>query len=257
MRRKKRNRWVVFALACIGTSLVIQTLFAFIHSPLDQTNAEYFNTLADFGAITAPLLNIAGFLMIYVAFQQQNKSMEQGRHEFELSYVENTFFNLINLYNEHINRIQDTFRGTIKEESNFFVFANSHLKKQLRTDPSFEHLQKVYQIFYQEQHRNIDHFVRHIFLIFSFIFESRTLKFLHEKEKKELQDHYLEIFKAQLSNSELLLLFYHLMGRKEGSMKTQIEICRNASLFQQLFDNGLIPNQTYWHEFQNLELDNL
>ena len=215
---------------------------------------DVYNTLSNWGAFTAPLLNIAGFFMIYLAFQQQNKSMALAREEFEINYQETFFFNLINLYYEHINKIQNSFQGGGHGNSNFFVHVHSYLEKSLRDNAELATLNKAYENLYRDNHRHIDPFIRHIQFILSFIREGKSLQTLSPNRRTEIQEHHLNVLKSQLSSSELQLLFYHcLCKRKEmGVAFTNI---KESKLFQRLKKDKLLIHESYWDEYQ--KLDNL
>lgn len=162
--------------------------------------------------LTAPFLSVAGFLMIYAAFRQQASDTQSAREEFSIQRFESTFFQLIQLYHQHVNSIQQSYAQKAKEE--FFEAAHRYLKKQISNSQDPEKIQEAYVHFYRKHFNYIDHFVRHILFTLNFVHHNQVFSDLKDADQE--RERYLGILRAQLSTEELFLLFYHTLCDPTG-----------------------------------------
>lgn len=68
-----------------------------------------------------------------------------------------------------------------------------------------------YNSFYEERQRNLAHYYRMVYHIFKFIDESGF--------DEEIRSKYANIMRAQLSNYELLILYYNCIGKHGANME--------------------------------------
>ncbi|RMG70673.1 MAG: hypothetical protein D6722_08395 [Bacteroidetes bacterium] len=139
------------------------------------------------GGITAPLLNLAGFVMIYVAFRQQARDGESQQFD-------QTFFQLLNLHHQNHNTIQTSFRSGQSGSRNFFQFACTYLK-----NAEASKAEAPFATFYAQQYDHIDLFARHALFAIRYVLDSHLLQPRHREQ-------YMQLLRSQFSTDELSLL---------------------------------------------------
>ena len=115
---------VAGVVAAIGLILILVavgiTAQMYYKTPISE-NSEYYNTMSDWaGGVSTPLLNLAGFLMIFAAFLKQAQDAKEAKKESDLQRFEQSLFNLLNLLHQIVFRIQDSFKQKRGDRSNFF-----------------------------------------------------------------------------------------------------------------------------------------
>lgn len=244
-----------------------------------------------FGGVVGAIWSLAGVILFYIALQEQRKDIKINQEalikqieEFELQRVElgetravfkdqsetlkiqrfeNTFFQLMNLYNEIIGNLK--FESYEKRE--VFTMSGEILRVNFRNyldnyvgdgyggfklESVFElnhindvepHINSVYKNFYFERtSQKLSNYFRTVYHIFKFIHQS---KLLDEKEKQ----FYASIFRAQLSSDELYLIFYNSIHKNLGYPNMLFLIKRFDVL--QNFDFGLVSIFKYHYELFN------
>lgn len=128
-------------------------------------------------------------------FKDQNKTMKKQRFE-------NTFFNLLSLHNEIVSS------ASIDRGNNMYftsrqvyeVIFNNFKMNYARnsTDTSLDKTRAVFNDFYNRHEAILGHYYRNLYRIYDFISHS------------DIDDKifYAKIVRAQLSNKEMVLLFY-------------------------------------------------
>ena len=212
-------------------------------------NTEYgfgLNLLGDFMAGTvASIWSLAGLFFIYVAFLGQkqqllNQQMEIMYSQLEVKYTrlelsgqkeemkeqnntlrqqkfENTFFQLLSLFNSIVNSIDIRENNTknIQQQGRdcFRIFYNNLLSQieavmrgkkikgeiVLLKNSTKEQIVEGYDVFYNLHKSDLSHYFRTIYHIFKFIDESK----IEDKRR------YIAIARAQLSSYEQAVLFYN------------------------------------------------
>lgn len=147
-------------LIWIGISLLIIGLFFFLYkSSFNIKNEVDTSKLSEFGdyfgGVIGAIWSLAGVILLYVALDEQRKDIKINQNalikqieEFELQRVElsetreifkeqsitlkiqrfeNTFFQLINLYNEIISNLQITYNNESYEKRDVFAFGLNNL----------------------------------------------------------------------------------------------------------------------------------
>lgn len=171
-------------------------------------------------------------------FQEQNKTLKQQRFE-------NTFFQMLSLHNTNIDALGDSrktgsgimtvsSRGYLKE---LHKELNNTLVRMPESDKnSIEKINILYDGFYSSRQSSLGHYLRFLYRIFKFVDES-------DVEDKKF---YTNIVRAQLSNQELLILFYNCLNPRFENFKIYIE---KYSIFDNLPISGLHSKQmtSFYH----------
>lgn len=158
-------------------------------------------------------------------FQEQNKTLKQQRFE-------NTFFSMLSLHNDIVNSLI-----VKKHRENDYAQGREIFKEFIKYfrrawDANQANPKDVNQIFtdtYNNIFSNITgHYFRNLYRIFVFISESDV----------DNKQHYAKIVRAQLSNHELVILFYNCYYHHRG-LKFQ-KYTKTYDLFDNLNPNDLI-----------------
>ncbi len=136
-------------------------------------------------------------------FKRQNKTMQKQRFE-------NTFFNLLSLHNEIVSSIAvPKGGGEYHNSREAFSFILENFKRNYAknvADVSLKKTQSVFTDVYARYEHVLGHYYRNLYRIYVFI----------ENSDIEDKDFYAKIIRAQLSNSEWILLFYNSYFLEEG-----------------------------------------
>lgn len=185
-------------------------------------------TIGDmFGAVNALFSGLAFACLIYtvwlqrIELQLQRRELTLTRTELEGQKLqlaaqnetlrkqnfEDTFFQLLRMHNDILNAI-DLVGGdktTTHGRDCFAVFSRRYYKTLVRyrgahpNEPELESIRGAYREFFAEHQGELGHYFRSLYNIVKFVKHSSV-------EDKRL---YTNLIRAQLSNQELLLLFYN------------------------------------------------
>ncbi|MBB4117008.1 putative membrane protein [Rhizobium sp. BK226] len=230
------SRGVFTALLSLAFASMGAVFVVAVHAQAGEKN---WGTFGDFlGGVLNPVLTFLSFmaLLFTIILQQREihgakedaKVLQSQRHADRLSsermQFENTFFQMVSIHNTIVNSI-DVDRGPSKN--------------QLRGRECFKHFRDVMQAFYDADHspdelkkslaahdhlwksyqNDLAHYYRYLYNIIRFINESDVNK-----------TRYIRILRAQLSDFELLVLFYNGLFPLAAKFKEYVE-------FFTLFDN--------------------
>lgn len=243
MSKKKLNKENKTILVYISITLTI-VLSAWLanYFLLKDLTPEKRGTFGDmFGSVNAIFSGLAfGGVIITILLQKkelklQRKELRETRKEFhiqnktlKLQRFENTFFQLLNLHNEIVTKVQIT---KSIGHSKFQVFQGraafkiyvEHFFDTLMTIPKEEienaykriylHLSESYIEFYNNKGGlDLSNYYRNLYHIFKFVHKT---EFLTNDEKQ----FYSNLVRAQLSNNELLLILYNSLVGGFGKPK--------------------------------------
>lgn len=293
-------------LIIIGVVLVFVGLILFLISAQFNINGEIdtsrFSEFGDyFGGVIGAIWSLAGVILFYVALQEQRKDIKINQNaliqqikEFELQRVElsetrevfkeqsetlkiqrfeNTFFQLLNLYNEIISNLQLTVQSDVKEKRDVFSLSATILKNTFKNYLNkyeydefggytlsdtvelneFKEVEPYITAAYINFHYNtssqkLSNYFRTVYHIFKFIYKSNLL----DDDNKQF---YASIFRAQLSSDELFLIFYNSIQDNFGFPKMLFLMKRFEIL--ENFDFGLITVFKYHFELFNYKVDQI
>ncbi|WP_181170877.1 putative phage abortive infection protein [Mesorhizobium sp. B2-1-3] len=227
----------------VGGIVVIVVVFAMAVINLGDT--KDMGTFGDFvGGVINPILTFFTFvgLLITIVLQQKAASSadlaaqkteatltEQLKSQKRQSF-ESTFFQMLNLHNTivssmDIRRFQREDGSTpsdIKGRDCFELFSKElreHYDLRINI-PEIDRIQAAYQEFWSEWQQDLGHYFRYLY---------NVIRFIHESNVGHLR--YMKLLRAQLSDYELLILFYNCLTPKGHNFKQFVE---NYSLFDNL-----------------------
>jgi hypothetical protein len=156
----------------------------------------------------------------------QKEQLRAQNETFQKQSFENTFFSLLGLHNDTVNRLN--IRGRSADASatitgrncfaRYYEFSfRGEFGSRLAEDPDAEHIlliDQAYQAFLLARQSELPHYFRGLYHIITFVKNS-------DIDNKVL---YTNTVRAQLSNYELLLLFYnYLSGLGREKFKPLVE----------------------------------
>lgn len=229
------------------TLLIIGILMIFIpYDIIDKKTIFYFvfNTkeydkLGQFiSGVTSPFISISAFILLYMTYKSQKEELEQSRSvmenqskTMELQRFENTFFQMLSLHHQIVNGIDlvekynitttkgiggfqpraiFSHEGTIQNAERTIigrdVFMNRYQSfyDELKESEESEMFIETYIVFYTKFQSDAGHYFRNVYRIIKLV-DITNMSF----EKKY---YYTSIIRAQLSDYELLWLFYNCLS---------------------------------------------
>jgi uncharacterized membrane protein len=230
------SRGVFTALLSLAFASMGAVFVVAVHAQAADKN---WGTFGDFlGGVLNPVLTFLSFmaLLFTIILQQREihgakedaKVLQDQRRADRLSsermQFENTFFQMVSIHNTIVNSI-DVDRGPSKnqlhgrecfkhfrDEMQTFYDADATADELKKSLAAHDHLWKSYQ-------NDLAHYYRYLYNIIRFINESDVNK-----------TRYIRILRAQLSDFELLVLFYNGLFPLAAKFKEYVE-------FFTLFDN--------------------
>lgn len=249
--------WIGWSSIFLGIAIGILG----IYSQLQGTEEVKLSETGDFiGGTVASLWSLSGLFFIYVAFLGQQKQMLIQRQElrfsryevkanrmelegqkkqmveqsqtFKLQRFENTFFNLLDLHHQIVNNIESQFDEVHKKNGKVVnnqrivlrgrdVFKNDyprlleHIGKNIKNE---EELNKKYLHCWYEFQKNFGHYFRNLYRIIKLVDETS----FPNSEDFMVRYKYTSMIRAQLSDHELLWLFYNSLSDNGKKFKPLI-----------------------------------
>ena len=203
-----------------------------------------------FGSVNALFSGFALAGIIYTIWLQrkelklQRKELRETRREFveqnntmRAQRFENTFFHMLTLHHEIIDKLETTgiFRGkvgskraafeTMSEDLEFCISSKlkdenetteqkeSYISKVNSLGEAYDAIKSAYEEFYFKRHEGqLSHYFRSIYHLFKFIYE-------HDDLSVEDKKRYTSLARAQLSQDELYIHYFNAMYPEMGNPK--------------------------------------
>lgn len=217
-----------------------------------------------FGAINSLFSGLA-FAGIIFTIMLQRKELELQRRELEetrdvfitqntmLSQEksENTFFQLLNLFNTIVNNIdlrskqsknevistgRDCFETFYNKFKLYLNQSNKEKANSFSADWTLEEALTAYTVLYNNNESDLSHYFRTLYHIIKFV----------ENSNLENKNQYTAIVRAQLSSYEQALLFYNCL-HSNGNEKFK-PLIENYALFKNL-NTSLILRENHLNEY--------
>ncbi|MAS87833.1 MAG: hypothetical protein CMH30_07670 [Micavibrio sp.] len=193
------------------------------------------------GGLLNPLLTFLTFIGLLITIILQQTELKEARKEFSRSanaldnqntYIqkqifESTFFQMLSLHNSIVNslaykkktqkrkNVEDIGRSCFNHLYTDFseIYKNKKNKKAAPyTGDELKTIRQAYKSFWDENNRILGHYYRYLYNLIRFIDESSTEKIT-----------YIRLVRSQLSDQELLCLFYNSLTENGKKFKPLIE----------------------------------
>lgn len=221
--RKKSEFHTLWVLTLLAIAISLGVLYFYIEQfgsvrSSDQKNWAQFGDYV--GGLLGPAFAFLGLIALLVTIRLQSKELAISSRELahsakaladqssslKLQNFENRFFNMLSLHHEIVNgldlrsdkevntRGRDCFREFYRELSEY-------LNKAIRGDLGTydQGVLYEYENFYRRYGFELNHYFRNFY---------RILKYINEADVDNKRE-YSGVLRAQLSNAELVLLFYN------------------------------------------------
>lgn len=198
------------------------------------------------GGFVGTVFAFVGLLLLYETLSLQRKEFTDSRQVFIKQQFDNSFFELLRLYNEIVNKISiKNGKDTIRSRE-FFKLEKEKLQSAFQSQGSLSKNRriaiKMYEDFYVEYQEITSSYFRTLFRLYSLIDKS----LISEKDKAE----YSKILRAQLSNSELFFIRYNAMteqGKNSGFFINKYNYLKHLSNFD------LLEFKFWWSRLDKFE----
>lgn len=282
---KKSNDTKDYSITIIGivSVVIIVGLWVFTYYNLKGVPHEDRGTFGDmFGSVNALFSGLA-FAGIIFTILLQRKELKLQREEIKLTRdefvtqnrtlkvqrFENTFFSLVALHNQIVNNIvyvkkTEPLIGTPKVTNHkgrdSFLHSFIELKNLLKGASNGVN---IYLVFYPKVKTNFGHYYRNLYRIFKIIDETEFFSYSDldlDKSNPEGQSaykvanfkeryRYTSIVRAQLSDYELIFLFYNCLS-VNGNHRFK-PLVENYSLLKNL-NQKEVPNQELLTDYEDI-----
>lgn len=193
-----------------------------------------FSGLAFCGIIFTIILQSKELKLQREELANTRKEFETQNETLKVQRFENTFFNLLNLHHQIVNSMDITYYK-MKEKANgitrfvvnineekesvklsgrdVFKYQYDKLHKEMKDDPNSYELK--YMLHYEKSHTDFGHYFRNLYRMIklvdttSFFYEDSVVS---ENEIFQMKYRYISIIRSQLSDYELLWLFYNCIS---------------------------------------------
>lgn len=249
----KENR-VLIAIAVVAGLLVIAPVsgYIFMYGYNPVYSHEKWAQFGDFfGGVLNPIYALLAFIALLYTINLQRTELRHARNEFrrsadalidqgksiEKQNFESTFFHLLNTHNNIVSSIDlHSDKGKVTTGRDCFRVFYTRLTKIFRQNQQRfvnktdrQMLDSAYRTFWKDHQTELGHYFRYLFNI---------IRFLDESQYSE--GPYIKFLRAQLSDQELLLLFYNCLSPQGAPF---IEYVYRYELFDNLPKLRLLENQ--------------
>ncbi len=248
MNREKDNE-ISISLIGLGTVLLIIGLWFLTYFLLKDLGLDERGTLGDmFGTVNALFSGLA-FAGIIITILLQRKELKYQREELKATRkefviqnktlrtqrFENTFFGLINLHNQIVKDIDFEKHDLLSSTSETFIGRDAFQQafKELRQELKQSEFDIAYKKVYTRHSTDFGHYFRNLYRIIKIIHSTEFVSKEELESKKLLNSHYdfnylerykyTSIVRSQLSDFELLILFYNSISKYGKKFKPLIE----------------------------------
>lgn len=194
----------------VGSSaiaLLVSAFFLKFYQSKDFDGVAYWGQFGDYiGGILNPIFGLISVVMVSVTLQLQIKS--NNKQDFE-----NQFFALLGLYTSVLQSIdRDDRRSGVKKSGRdcFFIFYHDILKIAKGSSIT---LSDAYVFFFSDRGWEIEHYFRTVYHMFKHVRDGNINGLITENEKKK----YYDLIKSQLSQYELVLLWFNTESEHKGN----------------------------------------
>lgn len=202
---------LVKALIWTGVILFVFLVVIYFINFYSKNQSDNLYGLSHLGGILAgsvgTLWSLAGVILIYFTFLKQEKRLDNLEKKRKYSQFETKFFNLLTAHNDIKKNLVDIYKENDKSkvgDINGIAILN---KLQLTTLNKIKSLNQIDRIrheikdLWQSQSVGVNHYFRQL---------QNTVLFVKKSDiSNEDKTHFMEIVKNQLSDVELVALFYY------------------------------------------------
>lgn len=180
------------------------------------------------GSCVGVFFTLAGTLLVFENLKMTRLNNEKNQLLTQKNQFENIFFNLLTQQRQ----IKDGIKTSVYFEdgnvetsgSNFFDDLATRIKIDFESKTKTqEELIKLYNYWYTIHNSDLGHFFRHLYHIVKFVDQSPYCKAIINNSDFLQNTDYIKILRAQLSNSEIVLLALNGLTKQGEKFKKYID----------------------------------
>lgn len=231
MNNKKTDYLRMFVIIAICFIVIVMCTTLYFGHDVDESVRGTFGDM--FGAANALFTGLS-FVGLIVTILLQRRDINAQRDEVTLQSFENTFYNLLQIHRETVNNLEKNkvsrkTSGGITVEKDIsikgravFIHIYGRYIDHLTADRKFN--DNAYLSVYKQNWEILGHYFRGIELILITIDQLKM-----SDNEWDYKFRYVDILKAQLSEYETAILFYHFLSSKSAGFK---KIAEKYTLFE-------------------------
>lgn len=238
----KKASIIIFAIAAIAIMIAIFSYFSVFNGEVSKSQ-EVWGLFGDFfGGTLNPLLAFLSLVAILYTLLIQarelshsTKALQDQSEHLQTQAFESTFFSLVAMHNENIRTLdlEDSEEQRVRGRAVFRVLygrlkdAYEADKRIINTSDEIKIIRSAYKRFYKKNQKFHGHYLRAVKKLIDYV----------DHRCSSNKDEYWEVIKAQLSDYELLLVFYHSICE---SGYVSFEFLKSKFLFENLPEEELL-----------------
>lgn len=199
-----------------------------------------------FGGLNTLFTGLAFAGLVFTIFLQKTQ-LKEAEDEQVRQRFENIFFQLLNSFNQLIYSTEIVSDGEVRKSHDAFVKLFQELngsyilydrqcgdinENGLDLEKITALVNKKYSLFYDAYQAHLGHYYRTLYHIFKFIYLSSL--------RQEDKDFYAHLVRAQLSDQQVVLLFYNCFSKEGRGFKFYVE---EYTLLKHLPEQSLPVNE--------------
>lgn len=237
LRTKKSimgSRLVLTALAIFGLAMVVGGLFLpriinWLHPLGNREWAEMGQRGDLYGGFLNPLLSFLAFMGVLYSIYLQRIDLRESQEESRRQAFEATFFQLLAQQNRIVeamdlrnsdkaetSRGRDCFESFVRDIEIRYRGMNASFQGDLRREIAAE-----YQNFWLKRRQDLGHYFRFLYNFIRYVDEADLPRLPGDQIDPKLK--YMRIVRAQLSDYELVLIFYNSFGNHGAKFNEFVE----------------------------------
>ncbi|HZH11151.1 MAG TPA: putative phage abortive infection protein [Microvirga sp.] len=185
-----------------------------------------------FGGFLNPLLTLLTFTGVLYTVYLQRMELAENRAETERQgrslarqNFEATFFQMLTIHNGIVNAIDIQKTQGLKNGRDCFRTFRTRLRDLYNSNRSQysseeDAIRDIYNVFWDRSRQDLGHYFRYLFNFVRFVDD---FDFSFESNPVEAKLRYMRLIRAQLSDYELIILFYNCLSSHGGEFKTYVE----------------------------------
>ncbi len=208
-------------------------------------------TFGDFiGGFVGTIFALVGIFLLYATLQVQRQELTDSRKVFVKQQFDNTFFELIKLFNQIFTDIKVETDDGIKVQKELFDFEMKSMQEEFVPKRTFAQNRnlaiELYQKFYVKYLKLTSVYFKTLYRIYNLIDKSD----ISDKDKIE----YAKILRAQLTDSELFMIRYNAMTENG---RASIEYINKYNILKHLSNFELLEFKDWWKDLDSNEKNGL
>lgn len=226
-------RWVLVGLGLVGLLLIgggllLPKIINSLH-PLGPRDWQEMGQRGDlYGGFVNPLLSFLAFMGVLYSIYLQRIDLRESQQEAQRRAFETTFFHLLDQQSRIVEamdlrnsdkhetaRGRDCFQNFVKEIDSRYRGMDAAFNGNLRQQIAVQ-----YRNFWVRRRQDLGHYFRFLYNFIRYVDQSDLPQLMSDTEAPKIK--YMRLLRAQLSDYELVLIFYNSFGDHGQKFNTYV-----------------------------------